>query len=420
MRPLRPGRHSWHRVVQRRDRLEAGIHARYLKRGETYRHHGDLSAALRDLRKASVLDRTATRPSSNSATCTSRRATSPGRRTATRPTCGSMTGRRGCCTSWRSPLYTQGNAASAIAPLRQAVRLNDRFAEGYYLLGVCLRAGPSSRPEALWALQRAVRLAPSLTPAREALADVFDRLEPPVRTHRAAGGSGALEPDCIDRYLSAGDGARGRGRSIYGGAGARASRRATSGRYACLHGAGNRVAGNRRDPGRHQCRHQSPRGGRARSCHTAIRRRRPPPVRPRAPALGPYEAALPVLREAASHHRSIPRLRGARHRGGGAALVPEAKDALDGWWRSRVSRVRRIHLRRALPDWPAPERTRRRDPLAGAACDCAAASDATPPPSALPKRSSPSGYPPNARARRCSGRRSRRVFAHRCKRSLAI
>src|SRR5688572_16541982 len=34
----------------------------YLKRGETYRRHGDLAAAVRDLRKASVLDRTATRP----------------------------------------------------------------------------------------------------------------------------------------------------------------------------------------------------------------------------------------------------------------------------------------------------------------------------------------------------------------------
>src|SRR6266542_5856536 len=34
----------------------------YLKRGSTYRRHGDLRAAVRDLRMASLLDPTATRP----------------------------------------------------------------------------------------------------------------------------------------------------------------------------------------------------------------------------------------------------------------------------------------------------------------------------------------------------------------------
>jgi tetratricopeptide (TPR) repeat protein len=81
------------------------------------------------------------------------------------------------------------------------VHLNDRFAEGYYLLGVCLRA-QRQQPEALWALQRAVRLAPGLMPARETLAALFDDLNRQSDRIEQLEALAALEPDRTDRYVA--------------------------------------------------------------------------------------------------------------------------------------------------------------------------------------------------------------------------
>ena len=181
--------------------IKPGSMLGYLKRGETYRRHGDLSAAVRDLRKASILDRTATRPLEQLGDvhfAEGQFALAADRYRAY------------LRLDDRSPrllyklslaLYTQGNAAAAIPPLRQAVHLNDRFAEGYYLLGVCLRA-EQQRPEALWALQRAVRLAPGLTPARETLAHVFDDLNRQSERIEQLEALAALEPDRTDRYVA--------------------------------------------------------------------------------------------------------------------------------------------------------------------------------------------------------------------------
>ena len=173
----------------------------YLKRGETYRRHGDLAAAVRDLRKASVLDRTATRPLEQLGDV--HFAQGQFARAADRYQAYLRLDDRSPRVLYKRALalYADGNAAAAVPPLRQAVHLNDRFAEGYYLLGVCLRA-QRQQPEALWALQRAVRLAPGLMPARETLADLFDDLNRQSDRIEQLEALAALEPDRTDRYVA--------------------------------------------------------------------------------------------------------------------------------------------------------------------------------------------------------------------------
>ena len=180
--------------------LKPGSMLGYLKRGETYRRHGDLAAALRDLRKASVLDRTATRPLEQLGDV--HFAQGQFARAADRYQAYLRLDDRSPRLLYKRALalYARGNAAAAIPPLREAVHLDDRFAEGYYLLGVCLRA-QQQRPEALWALQRAVRLAPGLMAARETLADLFDDLNRQSDRIEQLEALAALEPDRTERYV---------------------------------------------------------------------------------------------------------------------------------------------------------------------------------------------------------------------------
>src|SRR5215212_6376651 len=112
--------------------LKPGSMLGYLKRGETYRQHGDLSAALRDLRKASVLDRTATRPLEQLGDVYFAQGLFG--RAADRYQAYLRLDDRSPRLLYKLALalYTEGSAAAAIPPLRQAVHLNDRFAEGYY------------------------------------------------------------------------------------------------------------------------------------------------------------------------------------------------------------------------------------------------------------------------------------------------
>jgi len=173
----------------------------YLKRGETYRQHGDIGAAMRDLRKASVLDRSATRPLEQLGDAFVVQGQFA--RAADRYQAFLRIDDRSPRLLYKLGLawYVQGNTAAAIPPLRQAVSLNDRFAEGYYLLGVCLRA-EEQRTEALWALQRAIRLAPDLRPARETLADLFDDLNRQSDRIEQLETLASLEPDRVDRAIA--------------------------------------------------------------------------------------------------------------------------------------------------------------------------------------------------------------------------
>ncbi|HEY6356914.1 MAG TPA: tetratricopeptide repeat protein, partial [Vicinamibacterales bacterium] len=68
--------------------------------------------------------------------------------------------------------YCSGSAAAAIDPLERIVARDDTAGDAYYLLGLAYR--DTRRPdEARTALERAVRIAPSLLPAREELADLY-------------------------------------------------------------------------------------------------------------------------------------------------------------------------------------------------------------------------------------------------------
>ena len=68
--------------------------------------------------------------------------------------------------------YRAGSPAEALAPLKSALAGNDSIGEAHYLLGLVYR--DLQRPdEAIGALERAVKLAPSLVAAREELADAY-------------------------------------------------------------------------------------------------------------------------------------------------------------------------------------------------------------------------------------------------------
>lgn len=147
----------------------------YLRRGETYRQHGNLPAALRDLRTASQLDPAATRPLEQLGDVFY--ALQQYERAGDRYAAFVQIDDRAPRVLYKLALarHRSGDAAGAIPPLRRAVQQHEGFAEAYYLLGLCLRQQAQVN-EALWALQRAVALAPAMTSAREALAALFHTL----------------------------------------------------------------------------------------------------------------------------------------------------------------------------------------------------------------------------------------------------
>ncbi len=76
--------------------------------------------------------------------------------------------------------YRAGSPSAAVAPLRRAVELNDNFGEAHYLLGLVLRDTQAMPQEAITAIEQAIRVAPSLTAAREELADLYRAAGRPV------------------------------------------------------------------------------------------------------------------------------------------------------------------------------------------------------------------------------------------------
>jgi tetratricopeptide (TPR) repeat protein len=68
--------------------------------------------------------------------------------------------------------YRSGSPAAAVDPLRRAVARNDSIGEAHYLLGLVYR-DINEVDNAIVALERAIRVAPKLVPAREELADLF-------------------------------------------------------------------------------------------------------------------------------------------------------------------------------------------------------------------------------------------------------
>ena len=146
----------------------------YLRRGQTYRRRGEYVAAIRDLRRASALDPTATQPLEDLGDAYL--ADTPHRY-------GSAADRfqEYARLDPRAPriLYKlafarfhEGKRPAAIDALQRALAIDDRVPEAHYLLGLCQR--DAQQPElARAALEHAVRLQPTFLHAREELADLY-------------------------------------------------------------------------------------------------------------------------------------------------------------------------------------------------------------------------------------------------------
>ena len=141
----------------------------YLKRGDTYRHRGELAAALRDLRQAAALEPTAPRPAEllgdvNAAMGRYERAIEDYRRFLTLDDRSPRVYYKLALTHYR-----YGQEAQAIEPVRAALAIDPRMGEAHYLLALCLR-DVGRGPDAVEALRRAIRLNPAFAAAREELA----------------------------------------------------------------------------------------------------------------------------------------------------------------------------------------------------------------------------------------------------------
>jgi len=175
----------------------------HLKRGDTYRRRGELTAALRDLRAAASLDPSAPRPVELLGDVS----TAMGRyqRAADHYRTFIALDDRSPRVLYKLALayYRSGQVQEAITPLRSAIAMNDRFAEAHYLLGMCLR-DRGEHEEALRALTRASEINPALAAAREELVDLFERAGRQQDVLDQLEALAALEPARAERLISVG------------------------------------------------------------------------------------------------------------------------------------------------------------------------------------------------------------------------
>lgn len=147
----------------------------YLKRGEAYRRRDDLEAALRDLRRAAELDTTATRPREllGDVNYARNRFVPAAEHYEAYVRLDDNSPR----VLYKLALarYRAGQPTVAISWLAKATALDERFAEAHYLLGLCLR--DAQKPgAALASLNKAIVVEPTMIPAREELADLYEKL----------------------------------------------------------------------------------------------------------------------------------------------------------------------------------------------------------------------------------------------------
>ena len=175
----------------------------YLKRGDTYRRRGELTAALRDLGQAAWLDPTAPRPVELLGDVN----VNMGRyeRAAEHYRAFVALDDRAPRILYKLALtyYRNGQAAMAIGPLRDAITIDDSFAEAHYLLGMCLR-DEQQDGEALQALRRAVEVRPAFMAAREEMADLYTAGGRSREAIEELEALAALEPARAERLVNVG------------------------------------------------------------------------------------------------------------------------------------------------------------------------------------------------------------------------
>jgi len=147
----------------------------HLRRAETYKRRGDLEAAARDFRAAAALDPSAVRPLDELGDVLYQMQRY--RRAADVYESCLKLDDHSALANYKLALarYRDRNIDGAIVALRQAIHLNDRTAETYYLLGVCLRERRLLH-EARDAFETAVSVSPGFIAGREELADVYGAL----------------------------------------------------------------------------------------------------------------------------------------------------------------------------------------------------------------------------------------------------
>lgn len=146
----------------------------YLKRGDTYRRRGEFEAAARDLEKARSVDPTEPRTLELLGDVAAARQM-PEQAAEYYGAYVALDDRPRVLYKLGLSRQLAGRHGDAVEALRQAVKLDNRFAEAHYLLGVCLRE-LKQLTGAQSAFERAVAVSPNLLPAREQLAEVYGLL----------------------------------------------------------------------------------------------------------------------------------------------------------------------------------------------------------------------------------------------------
>jgi tetratricopeptide (TPR) repeat protein len=175
----------------------------HLKRGITYRDRGELETALKDLRRASELDPTATVVAEllGDTNLSLKRFA----RAAERYEMYLRLDDRSARVWYKLGLarYRLGQGGSATEALERATALDESLAEAHFLLGLCLRDN-GQLAKARASLEIAAGLAPGLTGPREVLAAVYAASGDNARAIDQLEALAALDPSRHDRLVALG------------------------------------------------------------------------------------------------------------------------------------------------------------------------------------------------------------------------
>jgi tetratricopeptide (TPR) repeat protein len=175
----------------------------HLKRGDSYRRRGELTAALRDLEDAATLDPSAPRPVELLGDVNAAMGRYP--RAVEHYRAFIALDDRSPRVLYKLALahYRNRQPQEALAPLRSAIGMDDRLAEAQYLLGMCLR-DLGQDDEAQRALATAIEINPAFAAAREELVHIFERAGRRQDALDQLEALAALEPARPERLINVG------------------------------------------------------------------------------------------------------------------------------------------------------------------------------------------------------------------------